>query len=662
MKKTIGVDFFSQVKMLSCVEKYEDALYFIISQANIDKNLYERNIYRWQNGHVRQMTNTNNVSRYSSHPSGLRYLKHIEEKSPWFSSTAIMELPYDGGEAIEKWRLPYAVQEIKWVDDSHFFFTASENLKIKRLLASGLSQEEVSDKMTKDSAECREFVEVPFWFNGGGDISEIRSVLYYYHEGQIDCLSSDQENIQMDQWIPSLQRLFYTSQRIENGLAKRYNQLYSYTLQDGHPHPHHLFEQEVYYDGVYEIDAQRLLLLAGLHEQYGDGENPRCFIWYLEDNHLEQIYDGDRYSLGNSVGSDVKMGNRSSDPIFTSDGFYVIATDEDHAPIIKIGYDKTVTPVTTGLEMVQEMIPTDDGMIVIAMTEQHVNELYHVNSSGQFQPLTNLNADLEEQYTYYHPETIYFTNENGVRIKGWVILPDHFDEHQKCPAILDIHGGPKTVYGPHFFHEMQWFAANGYAVLFTNPTGSDGRGNLFSDIRGKYGTVDYRDLMTFVDHALAAYPCIDPDRLGVTGGSYGGFMTNWIIGHTNRFKAAASQRSIASWLIFENTSDIGYTFGVDQMQSDQWHDFNLLWNQSPIQFAPQVQTPTLFIHSDEDTRCWMAEGISMFYALKRHGVPAKLCLFKGENHELSRSGKPQNRIRRLEEILNWMNLYLGDSK
>ena len=131
---------------------------------------------------------------------------------------------------------------------------------------------------------------------------------------------------------------------------------------------------------------------------------------------------------------------------------------------------------------------------------------------------------------------------------------------KKYPAILDIHGGPKTAYGEIFYHEMQVWANEGYFVFFCNPIGSDGRDNVFADLRGKYGTCDYRNIMDFTDEVLRRYPAIDEKRLGVTGGSYGGFMTNWIIGHTNRFAAAVSQRSISSWLTMEYTSDIGYNF------------------------------------------------------------------------------------------------------
>lgn len=205
---------------------------------------------------------------------------------------------------------------------------------------------------------------------------------------------------------------------------------------------------------------------------------------------------------------------------------------------------------------------------------------------------------------------------------------------------------------------MQLWASRGFAVIFCNPTGSDGRGDAFADIFGAYGDQDYRDIMAFTDEAIRHFDFIDPERMGVTGGSYGGFMTNWIIGHTHRFRAAASQRSIANWTGYYGTSDIGYFFQPDQIGADPWQDLEKVWAQSPLKYADKVRTPTLFIHSDEDYRCPLAEGLQMFTALRVHGVEARLCMFKGENHELSRSGKPKHRVRRLREITEWFEKYL----
>ena len=256
------------------------------------------------------------------------------------------------------------------------------------------------------------------------------------------------------------------------------------------------------------------------------------------------------------------------------------------------------------------------------------------------------------------PERINVETAPGVTIEGWILKPVDFEDGKKYPAILDIHGGPKTVYGEVFYHEMQYWANHGYAVFFCNPRGSDGRGNEFADIRGKYGTIDYDDLMKFTDAVLKKYSFIDKDRVGVTGGSYGGFMTNWIIGHTDRFKAAASQRSISNWISKFCTTDIGYYFVEDQNGATPWNNMEKLWDHSPLKYADKAKTPTLFIHSEQDYRCYLAEGIQMFTALKYHGVDARLCMFRGENHELSRGGKPKHRMRRLKEMTDWFDKYL----
>lgn len=217
------------------------------------------------------------------------------------------------------------------------------------------------------------------------------------------------------------------------------------------------------------------------------------------------------------------------------------------------------------------------------------------------------------------------------------------------------------AYGRVFFHEMQVWASHGYFVFFCNPFGSDGQGNEYADIRGHYGYEDYQDLMAFTDAVLAEVKQIDPNRLGVTGGSYGGYMTNWIITHTSRFKAAASQRCISNWISLWGTSDIGPDFVRDQMQAGL-EDIETLWKHSPLKYVDQAETPTLFIHSDEDYRTPIEQGYQMLNGLIDQGVEAKMIVFHGENHELSRSGKPVHRMRRLEEITKWMDDHLKEKE
>ena len=293
-----------------------------------------------------------------------------------------------------------------------------------------------------------------------------------------------------------------------------------------------------------------------------------------------------------------------------------------------------------------------------------MQELYRCREDGSGeQQLTHFNDEFLASRTVAPLHYLPFTDSDGVQLDGWVIEPVGYDPSKRYPAILDVHGGPKTVYGEVFFHEMQLWASEGYFVFFCNPRGGDGRGNEFADIRGKrYGVWDYNDLMEFTDHVLQSYPQIDPARVGMTGGSYGGFMANWIVGHTDRFAAVASQRSIANFISKCLTTDIGYYHNLCAVQSDPWNSPEEMWNRSPLKYADKCTTPTLFIQSDEDYRCWMADALQMFTALRMHGVPTRVCLFHGENHELSRNGKPKHRVRRLKEITRWFDRYLKTAK
>ena len=250
-----------------------------------------------------------------------------------------------------------------------------------------------------------------------------------------------------------------------------------------------------------------------------------------------------------------------------------------------------------------------------------------------------------------------FTNADGILIDGWVIKPVGFDPENSYPALFEIHGGPRAAFSEVFMHEMQVFAAKGYFVFFCNPRGSEGRGEDFADIRGRHGTIDYDDLMAFCDHVLAQFPQIDPKRVAAAGGSYAGFMCNWIEGHTDRFAAIASQRSVSEFVEDFCVSDIGYTYDLEAAGGDPWNDTTRLWERSPYKYAPFAKTPILFIHSLCDYDCTIDQGVSMFQAMKWFGVPARMCLFEGENHELSRSGKPRHRIRRLQEIADWLDRY-----
>ncbi|QQK75699.1 S9 family peptidase [Salicibibacter cibarius] len=252
------------------------------------------------------------------------------------------------------------------------------------------------------------------------------------------------------------------------------------------------------------------------------------------------------------------------------------------------------------------------------------------------------------------PHTVRFSANDGWEIEGWLLYPSNYNPEKKYPLILEVHGGPHAMYGYSFFHELQVLAGVGYAVLYTNPRGSHGYGQHFVDaVRGDYGGSDYTDLMAALDQTLERFSFIDDARLGVTGGSYGGFMTNWIISHTNRFKAAVTQRSIANWLSFYGVSDIGYYFTKWEIGEHLLDDPAKLWDHSPLKYARDVETPILILHGEQDLRCPIEQAEQWFTVLKYYGKEAVFVRFPDANHELSRNGPPRLRAARLAEIVHW---------
>jgi dipeptidyl aminopeptidase/acylaminoacyl peptidase len=279
--------------------------------------------------------------------------------------------------------------------------------------------------------------------------------------------------------------------------------------------------------------------------------------------------------------------------------------------------------------------------------------------SGQARALTNVNRSLLDGLDLGELEEVWFDGPAGNPLQGWILKPPGFDPWQKYPSILQIHGGPLLQYGHFFMHEFYFLAGQGYVIYFCNPRGGWGYGEEHAKaIYNNWGGPDYADLMAWADWVQhQAY--IDPERMGVTGGSYGGFMTNWIIGHTHRFKAAVAQRSVSNMLSMDGTSDLAYRFhALFGAAQHAWEDFENYWRQSPLKYIAQAKTPTLVIHNEEDLRCEIEQGEQIFIALKKLGVETEMVRFPGEPHGMSRDGRTDRRIARLQHILRWFDRYL----
>ncbi|MCB8943903.1 MAG: S9 family peptidase [Ardenticatenaceae bacterium] len=279
-------------------------------------------------------------------------------------------------------------------------------------------------------------------------------------------------------------------------------------------------------------------------------------------------------------------------------------------------------------------------------------------SQGAVRQLTKFNENWLRRVDLGQIEEVWYKGVDGNDLQGWILKPPGFDPQQKYRSILEIHGGPWLQYGEAFMHEFYFLAAHDYVVYFTNPRGGAGYGEAHSkSIHRNWGVDDYHDVMAWADY-LAQQPYIDTERMGITGGSYGGYMTTWTIGHTNRFKAAVGQRVVSNTLSFWGSSDVGYFFEDVWSGKPPWEDFESYWNQSPMKFVANIQTPTLVIHSEEDYRCRIEQGEQLFLALQELGVTSEMVLFPGESHGLSRIGRTDRRIVRLNHILRWFETYL----
>ena len=272
--------------------------------------------------------------------------------------------------------------------------------------------------------------------------------------------------------------------------------------------------------------------------------------------------------------------------------------------------------------------------------------------------LTNINAALLAEVALAGQDEFAFHTDDGWELQGWVMRPTTNTRGNPAPAVLQIHGGPAYMYGYSFFLEFQLLAAQGYAVIFSNPRGGVGYGRVFTHaITQDWGNKDYRDLMAGLDAALALGG-IDGARLGVAGGSYGGYMTNWIVGHSDRFKAGVTMRCVSNFATMFGTSDIGWELAVDEWGGTPWDDLEKLMRGSPITYVANIHTPLLILHSDNDLRCPIGEGEQLFSALTYLGRTTKLVRFEGQSHGLSRGGHPRSRVIRFREILDWFDSYI----
>lgn len=660
MKQLHRNDFFNY-KFLSAIQASPSGVAnaLVVSTCNTEDNCYNSSIWVEEQNKYRQLTTMDKERSFIWKDDETILFPSVRTESDKKRVTAkeeftpIYEINIHGGEAKKSFELPFSAQKLQLIEKDLYLVTGSIDLTYPDYYRMSKEEKETVTKAREKEADYEVLDEIPFWFNGGGFINKTRTRLFLYNAAKNKCKAITSPTFDISQTIIDGHTIYYVGADY-TGKRELYDNIYSYNI-DKKETTAVYDDNDCFFNHIETFD-DCLVVFASKGNQYGINENTNFYTIDKCTLKMDLLANYEE-STHSSVGSDCRYGSSSSITMHQN-VLYFVTTRRNASHIYSLSKDGIITPIVTKEGSVDGLTISNNYISLIGMYDNKLQECYTCSLTGEnFTQVSNFNTSVLEDVYVATPEKITILSCNS-EIDGWIIKPYNYDSKKSYPAILDIHGGPKTVYGEVYYHEMQYWANKGYFVFFCNPTGSDGRGREFADIRGKYGTIDYENIMDFTNAVLERYPQIDSTRVGVTGGSYGGFMTNWIIGHTSRFACAASQRSISNWISFYGTSDIGYYFAEDQNASNIYESQEKLWWHSPLRYANQVTTPTLFIHSNEDYRCPMSEGMQMYTALKDRGIDARLCYFKGENHELSRSGKPLHRERRLKEITNWMDKYL----
>ena len=612
-------------------------------------------------------------------PQQLTYGKHSDTSPKWspdgqwiafFSNrldpkqSQIFLLPVCGGESRAITDLDGDFGGFEWSPDSQkllfeFRVQDPEDVEIKK------------DEKKKDLGRVARRVEnrVFFKLDGYGYLPEGRTHLWLVDitTGDVQQITdSDLHDETGATWSPDGKRIAFFSNRADNpDLNPDKVDLFLYDVVTGMIDCLKTPEGPKY-KASFSPDGSQIAYFGheGLKAGYKNDE-----LWVVGINQpgsarsLTAPYD---YDVGGGIINDIGS-FITSPPTWDADGLRITYQVGRHgrASLHSIGVDGTDEAVILKFDGVASGFSMDGERKRIAYIHGTMSDpgQIAVLNMGEAAPkiLTTINAQLLAGIDLGEIEEVWFEGADGNNLQGWILTPPGFDPQKDYPSILEIHGGPLAQYGFFFMHEFFYLAGQGYVVYFCNPRGGQGYGEEHAKAiyYGKWGTVDYADLMAWTDF-IEEKPYIDPDRMGVTGGSYGGYMTVWIIGHTDRFKAAVSQRCVSNLISMWGSSDFNWSFQSIFDDKAPYENLEVLWECSPIKHIGSATTPTLVIHSMQDLRCAIEQSEQVYVALQNLGVDTAFLMFPDSPHGVSRMGRTDRRVIRLEGILDWFERYMKD--
>ncbi|MDR7908089.1 S9 family peptidase [Bacillus velezensis] len=595
--------------------------------------------------------NRNTSPRWS--PDGRR-LAFVSDRENGIPQLYIIDAA--GGEAEQAADIPWGVSDPIWAPDGRSVLVSVSLTSAERA--------DEKEKKKHDEYQPVDIQSLTYKRDGKGLLngSWAQLVLIHLETGEIQQLTDHEADHYDAAFSPDGRQLAFTANLYEPGDAGKPSDVYLMNLADG------TLKQITPHRGsfgscVFSPDGSYIAML-GHENEFRNATLEKAWLYEVKTERLSCLTDMLDVHLSDALIADSIIGGVTPRPVWTYDGqgFYVLGSEQGSTGIYYISIDGLVYPIRLEEEYVNGFAfhPDQKSCIAVIAKPAQPSELYSISlEDGEEKQLTFDNDQFIEERIISVPEKLQYETKDGLTVNGWFLKPAVFEEDQTYPLILYIHGGPHMMYGHTYFHEFQVLAAQGYAVVYVNPRGSHGYGQDFVNrVRGDYGGGDYRDVMQAVDEAIQAYPFIDSGRLGVTGGSYGGFMTNWIVGQTGRFKAAVTQRSISNWFSFHGVSDIGFFFTDWQLGHDLFEEADKLWDRSPVKYASRVSTPLLILHGERDDRCPIEQAEQLFTALKKLNKTTSFIRFPKATHELSRSGHPEQRMKRIRYICSWFDDYL----
>lgn len=648
-KRKITIEDLRRFKFVSDPQISPDGskVAFVLSTINYKEDKYERHIWtaETETGKTQQYTHGKNNDTYPRwSPDGTKLLFLSRGREPE-KKTQLYTIPLTGGEAKLLADTEEGVNKPVWAPNSKDVLFVTKVWTEK-----------------KPKTDVKHIKRIRYKFNAMGFFEGRRDHLFTVRTGRKPRqITKGEYDVESYGWSPDGKEIAYITNMEPDADTSRVRDIYKVPAKGGEPKK--ITESDYAISGLaYSPDGKQIALI-GYDQPQELAADYDLYLMPSDGGEKNCLTDGFNRSLMMGIGSDLRVASPNPGAVWSKDGkrIYFLTADTPTSNIYSLDVkSKKIKIVVKGKAIDGLSISDDESKIAyIAMTATEIGELYlHTNESKK---LTSFNTRTLAQLDLVKPEHFTFINRLGRVVDGWVIKPVDFDPNEKYPCVLQMHGGPRGVYGDGMFHEFHLLSAEGYAVIYTNPRGSAGYEEEYTQaVMRHYGEVDHEDFMDFTDEALKRYGWIDADRLGLTGGSYGGYTTNWIITQTDRFKAGVTCRSICSWVSKFGVSDIGF------MQPESISGHKTYWGEaiteqlkhSPIYYVDRVKTPCLIIHSELDYRCPMAEAEQWYTALKLNNVPTELVRFPNENHELSRSGKPKHREERLEHILRWFKEYI----